>query len=313
MLRLATYNVNGIRAAHRRGITGWQERCQPDVTCLQEVRCRVGDLPTDAFGDFHTVYSPGVQAGRNGVAVLTREPVDAVRSWGGEIVSIEPGGAPETIEPSQIDIAGGTLARELNAFVDTGRYIEVDLADHPVTIACLYLPKGDAPENPVSRSREPLSPEQLAGVQARYDAKMAFLAGFAKQLSRTRRAALASGREFVVVGDFNIAHQKNDVKNWRPAQKASGFLPEERAWLDEQINPRTLVDVVRTHYPDQNGPYSWWSWMGQAFARDTGWRIDYHLATPRLAKAAEHAFVDRDPDPSARVSDHAPVVVDYQI
>ncbi|MCT3007173.1 exodeoxyribonuclease III, partial [Propionibacterium freudenreichii] len=140
-----------------------------------------------------------------------------------------------------------------------------------------------------------------------------FLAGFSRHLTRARRAAHAAGREFLVVGDFNIAHTRLDVKNWRPAQKASGFLPEERAWLSEQLSPRTLVDVVRAAHPDQDGPYSWWSWMGQAFARDTGWRIDYHLASPQLARRSARAFVDRDHGADERVSDHAAVVVDYDL
>src|SRR5699024_4688936 len=81
-------------------------------------------------------------------------------------------------------------------------------------------------------------------------------------------------------------------------------LPEERAWLGEQLTPRTLVDVVRSLHPDEDGPYSWWSWLGQSFAKDAGWRIDYHLATPRLARTAVRAHVDREHG-GVRLSDHA--------
>lgn len=321
MLRLATFNVNGIRAATRRGFRPWLERCAPDVVALQEVRCPVDALPTESFGGYFASYCSGNRAGRNGVAVLTRIAPKAVRTWGGVFVSISPAG--DFLPPEEIPLTAPvtpatsvvprelSLARELHGFVDEGRYIEVDLAEAPVTLACLYLPKGDSPLSPGGRNRDPLTPEQIAKVQLRYDRKMSFLAGFAKQLRRTRRAALARGRQFVVVGDFNIAHTEHDVKNWRAARTASGFLPEERAWLDTQIGPRMLVDVVRTRNPDVDGPYSWWSWMGQAFARDTGWRIDYQLASPVLAHSATNAFTDRDADAAERISDHAPVVVDY--
>lgn len=311
MLTLATYNVNGIRAAQRRGITAWIGRRSPDVLCLQEVRCPADKLPLEVFEGYHAVCSPGSLAGRNGVAVLTRAPVAAVRGWGGEVLAIDEGGL-STLDPARVGLAGGAPARALREFVDEGRYLEVDLADEPVTVGCLYLPKGDSLLAPGVRTRTP-TPEQLEGVRARYEHKMRFFKGFSTQLARSRRAAVRSRRQFVVVGDFNVAHERADVRNWRPAQKASGFLPEERRWLTEQLGPRTLVDVVRALHPDEDGPYSWWSWMGQAFARDTGWRIDYHLATPRLARTAVSATTERDADPSARVSDHCPVVVEYDV
>src|SRR5699024_9675009 len=93
-------------------------------------------------------------------------------------------------------------------------------------------------------------------------------------------------------------------------QKHDGFLPEERDWFDRQLSPRTLVDVVRSLNPDTDGPYSWWSWAGESFAKDVGWRIDYHLASPGLASTAVRAEVDREVN-GVRLSDHAPVVVDY--
>ncbi|WP_316670413.1 exodeoxyribonuclease III [uncultured Propionibacterium sp.] len=308
-MTLATYNVNGIRAARRRGLSAWIRRRSPDVICLQETRCPADRLPSGIFEGYRGAYCPGVLAGRNGVAVLTRAPATAVRTWGGEVFSV---GDERTtpIDPGRVGLAGGALARALGEFVDEGRYLEVDLADEPVTVACLYLPKGDSLLAPSVRTRAP-TPEQLEGVRHRYERKMRFLEGFRPQLARSRRAAARAGRQFVVVGDFNIARDRADVKNWRPAQKASGFLPEERAWLAEQLGPRTLVDVVRSLHPDESGPYSWWSWMGRAFARDTGWRIDYHLAAPGLARTAVSGTTERDPDGSARVSDHCPVVVTY--
>ena len=160
-------------------------------------------------------------------------------------------------------------------------------------------------------------PEEVAAMReepdggAKYARKMRFLSGFARHLTRTRRRCAAQGREFLVMGDFNIAHDRLDIKNWRANQKSEGFLPEERAWLDQVLTPRTLVDVVRRLHPDTEGPYSWWSWMGQAFTKDAGWRIDYQFATPGLARLARCGGTDRADSYEQRMSDHAPVVVDY--
>jgi exodeoxyribonuclease-3 len=198
------------------------------------------------------------------------------------------------------------LARGLSRFVAEGRYLEVDLADAPLTIACLYLPKGGLP----AHLQRPERMREAPDGGAKYARKMQFMDSFARYLTRTRRAAAADGREFLLMGDLNIAHTRQDLAAWRRNQQTDGFLPEEREWLGAQLSPRTLVDVVRSLHPDEDGPYSWWSWLGQSFAKDAGWRIDYHLATPRLARAAKTARVDRDHH-GTRLSDHSPVVVDY--
>lgn len=301
-MRIATHNVNGIRAAQRRGFVSWRDQRDCDVIALQEVRCPVAQLPRTAFGDYHVAYDPGSLAGRNGVAVLTREPPSAVRNWDAEAVVWSPG-ADLCVCPSAGDV---TLARELRSFGTEGRYIEVDLATAPLTVASVYVPKGDSPTAP----RGSVAPEAAA---LRYERKMAFLAGFARQLSRARRAAAARGREYVVLGDFNIAHTWRDVRNWRGNQSSAGFLPAEREWFGAINSPRTLVDVVRRLHPDAEGPYSWWSWRGRAFDSDVGWRIDYHLATPLLARSAMSGGTDKDASYDERISDHAPVVVDYAI
>ncbi|MBJ8343477.1 exodeoxyribonuclease III [Antrihabitans sp. YC2-6] len=289
MLRIATVNINGIRAAGRRGFGDWLTHRNCDVVTLQEVRCQPEDLPDNAFGGYHASYDPGVIAGRNGVAVLTRTPPVAVRSWA----------APAVDRP---------FPRALRRHSHEGRYIEVDLADAPLTVASLYLPKGGLPAHLQDPKRMREAPD--GGVK--YERKMAFIGGFARHLVTARRAAAIAGREYLLTGDLNIAHSRADVANWRRSHQTEGFLPEERAWLDEQLSPRTLVDVVRRLHPDVEGPYSWWSWLGKAYEKDAGWRIDYHLATPALARTARHAFVDRE-HRGTRLSDHAPVVVDYDV
>ncbi|MGB0128648.1 MAG: exodeoxyribonuclease III, partial [Rhodocyclaceae bacterium] len=127
------------------------------------------------------------------------------------------------------------------------------------------------------------------------------------ELFRPRLLELAnSGREIVLCGDWNIAHKAIDLKNWRSNQKNSGFLPEEREWLTHVLDEIGWVDVFRriNAEPDQ---YTWWSNRGQAWAKNVGWRIDYHLATPGIAATAKTARIYKD----QRFSDHAPLTIDY--
>jgi exodeoxyribonuclease-3 len=121
-------------------------------------------------------------------------------------------------------------------------------------------------------------------------------------------AMRASGREFILCGDWNIAHREIDLKNWRSNQKNSGFLPEERAWLTRLFDKLGWVDVYRRVHPDATGEaYTWWSNRGQAWAKNVGWRIDYQVATPGIGSTALRAGVYK----ARRFSDHAPLTIDY--
>nr|WP_300146399.1 exodeoxyribonuclease III [Propionicimonas sp.] len=270
-MRVATVNVNGIRASVRRGFADWLTARECDLVALQEVRSPADLVPLEASTGYHFAYHPGDRAGRNGVALLCRTPPSSVREGFGN-----------------------------PTFDAEGRYVEADydLAGWRLTVGSLYLPKGGRADD---------TPAELA----RYRHKLRFMRSFRPYLTRARLRAREDGREFLVMGDFNIAHTRNDLRNWRGNQKNVGFLPEEREWFGSLLGPRRLVDVVRRVQPDVDGPYSWWSWMGNAFTNDVGWRIDYHLATPALAAAAVRAGTDRADSYEARLSDHAPVVVDY--
>ncbi|HSO70400.1 MAG TPA: exodeoxyribonuclease III [Arachnia sp.] len=293
-MRIGTHNVNGIRAALRRGFRPFWDATAADVIALQEVRCRVEDLPLEAFHGYHVTLDSGQRAGRNGVAVLTRARPALVRSLDGSATQFGPDLTPEPVPAVRI------INRDLANFATEGRYLEVDLADAPLRVASLYLPKGAA------------WPHE-EGSEEKYLRKMRFMRGFARLLTTSRREAAAEGREFLVMGDFNIAHTRQDLRNWRTNQRSEGFLPEERDWFGSILSPRSLVDVVRRVHPDVEGPYSWWSWRGQAWANDTGWRIDYHLASPGLARSATAAWVGREASYEERISDHSPVVVDYRL
>ncbi len=300
-MRIATYNVNGIRAAQRRGFESWLATSDPDVVALQEVRAPHDAIPEGVFGGYVAAYDEGGLKGRNGVAVLTRTAPAAVRTWSGHVRMIS-ADRSESVAAQEI-----TLARGIREFAHEGRYVEVDLADAPLTVASLYLPKGGLPAELQKPGRMREEPDG----GAKFERKMRFLDAFGRQLQRSRRTALAAGREFLLLGDLNIAPTRWDVTNWRRAHQMEGFLPQEREWIDGQLSPRTLVDVFRSHHGEVDGPYSWWSWMGQSFEKNVGWRIDHHLATPTLARAATRAWVDREPSRDERISDHAPVVVDY--
>ncbi len=303
MLRVATVNINGIRAAQRRGFHAWLSHRECDVVALQEVRCPVLSLPGEAFAGYHVAYDAGTLAGRNGVAVLTRHAPAAVRTWGAPVLLRAPGESHIELLPTPL----GRVARELRPFAAHGRYVEVDLADRPLTVASLYLPKGGLP----AELQRPGRMREAPDGGARFERKMSFMAGFARHVTAARRAARAAGRDFLLLGDLNIAHTPLDVANWRRNTRSEGFLPQEREWFSELVGPRRLVDVVRSLHPGVDGPYSWWSWLGNSFVNDTGWRIDYHLATPRLARSAVCGGTDRDADAQSRLADHAPVVVDY--
>ena len=166
-----------------------------------------------------------------------------------------------------------------------GRYIQADFGT--LSVVSLYLPSGSSSEE-------------------RQAAKYRFMDIFLPHM----QALIASGREVIVCGDWNIAHREADLKNWKSNQKNSGFLPEERAWLTRLFDEVGWVDVYRSLHPDTTDAcYTWWSNRGQAWAKNVGWRLDYQIATPGTALAAKATAVYKD----ERFSDHAPLTVDYQI
>ncbi|MET9472654.1 exodeoxyribonuclease III [Streptomyces sp. NPDC002917] len=271
MLTVTSVNVNGLRAAAKKGFIEWLAQTDADVICLQEVRAEPQQLAAEVRepDGWHTVHAPAAAKGRAGVSLYTRR-------------------APERV---QIGFGGfGDAGSE--EFDDSGRYVEVDLPG--VTVASLYLPSGEV------------------GTE-RQDEKERFMGAFLSYLKGLKVRAAADGREVLVCGDWNIAHQEADLKNWKGNKKNSGFLPEEREWLTRVFDEAAYVDVVRALHPDEEGPYSWWSYRGRAFDNDTGWRIDYQVATPGLAGRAVKAWVERAATHGERWSDHAPVTAVFNL
>ena len=115
-------------------------------------------------------------------------------------------------------------------------------------------------------------------------------------------------RDYIICGDWNIAHKKIDIKNWRGNQKNSGFLPEERAWMDELFDNVGMVDAFRV-INQQEEQYTWWSNRGQAWAKNVGWRIDYQIISPRLKESVKKVDIYKE----QRFSDHAPLIIEYDL
>ena len=278
LFTLTSLNLNGIRSATTKGLETWLSRHAPDCICVQEVKAQAADVAgkfeqlAGLKGHFHFAEKKGY----SGVGVYTRR------------------------EPSDVLIGFGS-----HEFDAEGRYVELRF-DSPgrthaprLSLISAYFPSGSS------------GPE-------RQEAKFRFLAEFYPHL-----LSLKGQREFILCGDINIAHQAIDLKNWKGNQKNSGFLPEERAWMSELLRHDAavaneaagelragggLVDVYRRLHPETTDDcYTWWSNRGQAWAKNVGWRLDYHLATPALAALAKQARIYKD----ERFSDHAPITVDY--
>ncbi|HSH97990.1 MAG: exodeoxyribonuclease III [Methylophilaceae bacterium] len=165
-----------------------------------------------------------------------------------------------------------------------GRYIEAQFGN--LSVISLYLPSGSSGEE-------------------RQAFKFDVMARFMPHLETLK----ASGREVVVCGDWNIAHQEIDLKNWKGNKKNSGFLPEERSWLTDLFGRVGWQDVYRKLHPGTTDEcYTWWSNRGQAWAKNVGWRIDYQIATPLIAQTATAASIYK----AERFSDHAPLIIDYE-
>ncbi|WP_406304583.1 exodeoxyribonuclease III [Streptomyces sp. NBC_00885] len=263
MLTVTSVNVNGLRAAAKKGFVPWLAGTAADVICLQEVRAEAHQLPDEVREPegWHTVHAPALAKGRAGVSLYTRR------------------------EPDRVRIGFGS-----SEFDASGRYAEADLPG--VTVASLYLPSGDVGTD-------------------KQDEKMRFMGEFLPYLRELKAKSAADGREVVVCGDWNIAHREADLKNFKANRKNSGFLPEEREWLGQVFEE--YVDVVRALHPEAEGPYSWWSYRGRAFDNDSGWRIDYQVATAGLARRAVKAWVERAATHGERWSDHAPVTAVYDL
>lgn len=281
MLKIATVNVNGIRAAFRKGMDTWLEQANPDVVLAQEVRASE-EITQELFGDeWQVAVNASLLKGRAGVAVAVRKS----SPW-----HLEDSKA-DTV-PVEVPQDGGRWLEALLVRDETG-----DGEDARLRVISAYFHSGEVGSE-------------------KQDHKMAHLERIGKRLEQLMSPGASSENTeplVLVAGDFNVVHTELDIKNWKPNHnKRAGVLDEEIAFLD-RWREQGWVDVVRTLAGQVQGPYSWWSWRGKAFDNDAGWRIDYQLATPQLAEATRSQQVDRAAAYDQRFSDHAPVVVTYEI
>nr|WP_274637784.1 exodeoxyribonuclease III [Microbacterium bovistercoris] len=276
-LRIASINVNGIRAAVRNGMLDWLESADIDIMALQEVRATAEQLHAVLPG-WEIVNDEAVAKGRAGVAVVSRVAPQAVRTELGD---------------DSVDSAGRWLETDF------------DFGGSTLTVVSAYVHSGAVG-----------TPKQ--------DAKWVFLDAMEQRMPQLA----ADGALALIMGDLNVGHRELDIRNWRGNVKNAGFLPRERAYFDRFLGEAGApvdgvdgstgtglgwVDVGRRFHGEVDGPYTWWSSRGKAFDNDTGWRIDYHLATPALAERVRGYWIGRAASWDTRWSDHAPVVAEYAV
>ena len=257
VFRVITCNLNGIRAAARKGFFRWMDAQAPDVVCLQETKAQEHQLPPEALEltGYHSSFMDAQKKGYSGVALYAKEaPVRVVRGLGMDDMDAE------------------------------GRFVRMDFGGG-LSIASLYVPSGTTGP-------------------ARQAVKEHFLDRFIANLAQMKN----EGHPFMVCGDYNIAHRDIDVFSVKSCTGVTGFLPQERAWMDDVTERVGWVDAFRV-VNHETKQFTWWSGWKGAWENNLGWRIDYQLVTPDLAPRVRAVSIYRD----ERFSDHAPVTIDYEL
>lgn len=245
-----SWNVNGIRAAQKKGFLDWLAAAQPAILGVQETKAHPNQLDEALLAPpgYHTYWASAEKRGYSGVALFSKT------------------------KPVSVQIGLG-----IDQFDREGRTIVADYGDFVFITA--YFPNGSR-----DHSRVPY--------------KMQYKADFLAFCNALRE----EGRAVIFCGDVNTAHRPIDLARPKQNQQTTGFLPEERVWLDD-ITAQGYVDTFRHLYPEQEGAYSWWSYIGGARSRNVGWRLDYFFTTPDLAPRIEDAAIHTD----VLGSDHCPV------
>lgn len=271
-MKVISLNLNGIRAAARKGLYEWLPKVDADIICLQELKAQPDQIEGQPFHPqgYHSYFHAAEKKGYSGVGIYCKQKPDNVQMGMGEGFD-------------DVDFEG--------------RYIQADFGN--LSVISLYMPSGSSKEE-----------------------RQAFKIDMMKRFEPELKRMVDSGRQWIICGDWNIAHKKADIKNWRGNKKNSGFLPEERQWMDwlfgetesetdlEPSGNGGFVDAFRV-INKQEEQFTWWSNRGQAWANNTGWRIDYHVVTENLRdKIVEGSDVIYKDE---RFSDHAPLIIEYDI
>ncbi len=250
MLKLYSWNVNGIRAAQRKGFLDWLRATQPEILCIQETKAHPDQLDPELVQPegYHAYWASAERKGYSGVALFSRQ----------EPISIEMGLGIE-----EYDIEGRTIVADYDDFVFIAAYFPNGARDH-----------------------------------GRVPYKMAYKEAFLDFCNRLRE----DGRAVIFCGDVNTAHREIDLARPKENEKSTGFLPEERAWIDKVV-AQGYIDTFRSLHPDTEDSYSWWAYWGKARERNVGWRIDYFFTSPDLQDRIAAAEIHTD----VMGSDHCPV------
>ena len=254
-IRMLSWNVNGLRAASRKGFLDWFAEARPDILCLQEIKSLVEQLPPELrhVDGYHAYFNPAERKGYSGTAIYTKEePVDVIYGLG----------IPE------FDVEGRVLIAEYSSF----------------TLMSIYYPNGK------------MSAERLAYKMRFYDAFLQVADGFVQ-----------AGQNLVICGDVNTAHTDDDIARPKENAKISGFLPEERAWMDEFLG-HGYVDTFRM-FDDRPAQYSYWDLKSRARERDVGWRIDYFFVNDAFKENVTSAWIM----PQCLGSDHCPSGITIEV
>ncbi len=253
-IKLLSWNVNGIRAAYKKGILNWFSKEQPDILCIQETKAMKEQLPDDLINvnGYNSFFSSAERKGYSGTATYTK--VNPVKVSNG-------------IGIQKFDSEGRFLVTEFDEFM----------------LFNIYFPNGKAKAE-------------------RLQYKMDFYEAFLKHLKKL----LKQDKKIVICGDVNTAHKEIDLARPKPNEKISGFLPEEREWIDKLLEAG-FIDTLRVfnQKPEQ---YTWWDMMTRARDRNVGWRIDYFFISDNLKDNLKNAFIL----PDVMGSDHCPVGIELK-
>ncbi|MEM9992083.1 MAG: exodeoxyribonuclease III [Bacteroidota bacterium] len=254
-MKIVSYNVNGIRAALRKGLADWVSEHEFDVICLQETKALREQVDIKCLEDmgYQSVWHSAQKKGYSGVATFYKTP------------------------PTYTETTTGVAL-----FEQEGRVLRTDFGDW--TLLNCYFPSGSSGEE-------------------RQAIKMQFLDDICEYIQNLRQEC----PNLIVVGDYNIAHTKMDIHDPIRNKKSSGFLPEERAWMDKWLE-LGFVDAFRHQHPEETA-YSWWSYRANARANNKGWRIDYQCVSTPLKENIENAYHM----PEAKHSDHCPICLEINL
>lgn len=250
-MKILSYNVNGIRAALKKGFADWLTQENPDVVCIQETKAQEEQIDSALFKSlgYDSYWFSAQKKGYSGVGILTK------------------------ITPDHVEKGMG-----IDKYDAEGRMIRIDIGD--ISIASIYHPSGTSGD-------------------VRQDFKMQWLDDFLNYAEKLREKR----PNLILAGDYNIAHKEIDIHDPKGNKNNSGFLPEERAWIDKLI-AHNYIDTYR-YFHDTPDKYSWWTYRFQARSRNKGWRIDYLFVT----KEMEKYLVDADILTDVFHSDHCPVLL----